>query len=312
MNLQAPSIKSMEAHARAGIDIYDRVLRYAEIEQYGTRYRLLRLGSCDFDFDVGKDVLFGRHGDRLSTVADALRDVFTGSVAANLQVAVHPPRCYTFFSPLPAGSPAPDRKLRLQQEAALLAGTDQHLHITADAVHTQSLLSGDNVDWVHVLAVEDRFQKRVNTIVKDLPHARSRMMVGMQAAAATISRLPKSSVHGRGSFALGIGLYAEHVEYLLCEEGKWYYSKFTEAVPPPDVTYFAVEMLDRLRLRPEQVGRILLYGNDVDPYSFTDLETVFDLEAEKLDPLAALDLDAGSIAPDFDAEAYTACIGASL
>ena len=302
----------MEAHARAGIDIYDRVLRYAEIEQYGARYRLLRLGSCDFDFDVGKDVLFGRHGDRLSTVSDALRDVFAGSVAGNLHISVHPPRCYSFFSPLPVGSPSSERKIRLQQEAALLAGTDQPLHITADAVHSQALGSGDKVEWVHVLAVEDRFQKRVSTIVKELPHSRSRLMVGMQTAAATVARLSTSYERWRGPFSLALGWYADHVEYALVHEGRWYFSKFTDAVPPVDVAYFAVELLQRLRLRPAQVGRLFLYGNQVDPYLFTDLETVFDLEAEKLNPLAALDLDAGSLASDFDAEAYVGCIGAAL
>jgi hypothetical protein len=138
------------------------------------------------------------------------------------------------------------------------------------------------------------------------------MMVGMQAAAATISRLPKPAANGRGPFILAIGSYGEHVEYLLCEEQKWYFSKFTDVAPPPDVAYFAVEMLNRLNLLPELVGEVLLYGNDVDPSSFRDLESIFDLEAEKLDPLAALDLDAGSIAPDFEAEAYVACIGAAL
>ena len=49
----------MDVRARAGIDIYGTVLRYAEVEQRGPRYRLLRLGSCDFDFDIAEAVLQG-------------------------------------------------------------------------------------------------------------------------------------------------------------------------------------------------------------------------------------------------------------
>ena len=42
----------METPARAGIDVYGSALRYVELERFGARYRLLRLGRCDFDFDI--------------------------------------------------------------------------------------------------------------------------------------------------------------------------------------------------------------------------------------------------------------------
>lgn len=304
----------MDAHARAAIDIYDRVLRYAEVEQYGSRYRLLRLGSCDFDFDVGHELVIPENGKQLLTVADALRDVFSGSVAATLNITIHPPRCFSFFSPLPTDSDAGDRKIRLQQEAALLTGTEESVHITADAVHTQALKSGGEVDWVHVLAVDEAVQSRVERLASKLPQPRRRLMVGMHAAASTIARLQRwpSGESRRGPFLLAIGWYADHVEYTLCQDQQWYFSKHTEAVPPVDVAYFAAAMMDHLRLKPSQVRRIYLYGNGIDLSLFSDLETVFELEAHRLNPLSVLDLDPGSLASDFDAEAYVGCVGAAL
>ncbi len=304
----------MEAHARAAIDIYDRVLRYAEVEQYGSRYRLLRLGSCDFDFDVGRELANATSGKQLVTVADALRDVFSGSVAATLNITVHPPRCFSFFSPMPFGSDPGDRKLRLQQEAALLAGTERPVHITADVVHTQVLQSGGRVDWMHVLAIEESIQSRVDRLASKLPQPRRRLMVGMHAAASTIGRLQRwpSGESGRGPFILAIGWYPDHVEYTLCHDQQWYFSKHTDAIPPVDVAYFAVVMMKQLRLKPDLVRRIYVYGNAVDLSLFPDLETVFDLEAHRLNPLSVLDLDPGSLASDFDAEAYVGCVGAAL
>lgn len=304
----------MEAHARAAIDIYDRVLRYAEVEQYGSRYRLLRLGSCDFDFDLGHELVNVTNGKHLVTVADALRDVFAGSVATTLNVTIHPPGCFSFFSALPSNTDASDRKVRLQQEAALLAGTETPVHITADAVHTQALESGGQVDWVHVLAIDEPVQQRIDMLAGKLPHPRRRLMVSMHAAAATIGRLQRwpSGESQRGPFILAIGWYRDHIEYTLCHEQQWYFSKHSEAVPPVDVAYFAAAMLDQLKLRPSLVRRVYVYGNDVDLSLFSDLETVFELEAHRLNPLTVLDLDPGSLDSDFDAEAYVGCVGAAL
>ncbi len=304
----------MEAHARAAIDIYGRVLRYAEVEQYGSRYRLLRLGSCDFDFDVSQELHSATDGANLSTVSDALREVFSGSVSGTLVVTIHSPLCYSFFSPLPASADSADREVRLQQEAAVLAGSDRHVRITADAVHTQTLRSGEQVDWVHVLAIEEGINQRIDKVAEDLPPAQRRVMVGMHAAASAIGQLhlEDPAAADRGPFMLAIGWYAGHVEYTLCHGQQWYFSKHTTHVPPVDVAYFVAAMLDQFHLSPSDVGRIRVYGNAVDVSLFSDLGDLFELDVRTLNPLGLLDLDPGSLASDFEVEAYVGCIGAAL
>ena len=304
----------MEAHARAAIDIYDRVLRYAEVEQYGSRLRLLRLGSCDFDFDVGRELVQSTNEKYLGIVADALRDVFSGSVAATLNITVHPPGCLSFFSAQPAELGNDEREGRLYQEAALMAGTENPVHITFDPVHEQVMTSGRRVVWMHALAVEKSVQQRVDRLVSKLPQPHQRLVVGMHSAALTIERLQRwpSRQEDRPAYFLAIGWYAGHVEYTLCRGRNWYFSKHTEAVPPVDVAYFAAAMVNQLHVRPEEVQRIYVYGNGVDLSLFSDLETVFELEVHRLNPLSVLDLDPGSLASDFDAEAYVGCVGAAL
>ena len=304
----------MEAHARAGIDIYGRILRYAEVEQYGSRYRLLRLGTCDFDFDVVEDVLTGESDEHLETISDALGDIFAGSVAGSIHVTLHPPTCYSFFAPLPVESEASDRKVRLQQEAAVLAGTGQPLHITADTVRSQELAEGGRVDWVHVLAVDDRIHERIDTMVERLPHPRRRLTVGMHGAARAMGKLRDARLEKekRGPYSIAVGWYPDHVEYTLAHENMWYFSNYTDAVPPVDVAYFAMALLHRFDLKPKDVDRLYIYGNDADLSLFSDLESTADIEARRLNPFSFLDLDSGSLSPDFDAEAYVGCVGVTL
>src|SRR5690606_27552183 len=177
----------MEAHVRAGLDICGAVLRYAEIEQYGSRHRLLRLGSCDFEFDLVDDVLSGDDEEKLTAAAGALEEIFSGSVAGTLHITLHPPLCYSFFAPLPATSGSLERKFRLQQKAALLAGTDHPPHSTADVARSQLPRAGVFVDWVHVLAVDDQIHGPVRTLTEDIPHARRRLTLSRQGTAGALS-----------------------------------------------------------------------------------------------------------------------------
>lgn len=303
----------MEAHARAGIDIVGRSLRYAEIEKYGPRYRLLRLGSCDFEFDVADGVLANPSDESITIVSNALADVFSGSVAERLHVAIHPPNCYSFLSPLPSGSSKARRKVRLQQEAALLAGTERSLHITADAVRTESIDDGSTVDWVQVLAVEDNVHERIYRVVNPLPQPSKRLIVSMHAAASTLIHVapPEHAIDPSG-FSLAIGSFPHCVEYVLCRDGALHFNTFTAPAPPVDVAYFAAHVADRFGLHPRDVDAVYLYGTDADPEHVSDLESVFDSHVGLLNPLTVLDVDQGGIGADFGAEGYAGCIGAAL
>ncbi|MEX2399691.1 MAG: hypothetical protein WD423_02895 [Rhodothermales bacterium] len=303
----------MEAHARAGIDIVGRSLRYAEIEKYGPRYRLLRLGSCDFEFDVAEGVLSNPSDESITIVSDALGDVFSGSVTEVLHVAIHPPDCYSFLSPLPAGSSETRRNVRLQQEAALLAGTERSLHITADLVRSESLDDGSTVDWVQVLAVEEAVHERIYRIVNPLPQPAKRLVVSMHAAASTLIHVaPPAHAIDPSGFSLAIGMFPHCVEYVLCRDGVVHFNTYTDPVPPLDVAFFGAHVADRFGLRPRDIDAVYLYGTDADPGHFSDLESVFDSEVSLLNPLTVLDVDQGGFGADFGAEGYAGCIGAAL
>lgn len=305
----------MEACARAGIDIYDTVLRYAEVEQYGSRYRLLRLGSCDFDFNLTNDLIVEGKKESIETISEALYDVFTGSIASELQVTLHPPSCYSFFVPITANLSDADRKVRLQQETAVLAGVDMALRLSADAVYTERINGGEPIDWVHVLAVREEVFDRFERILKVLPHARHRFVVSMHSAATTmitIDRRLAGLENENRPYVLAVGWYPSHIEYTLCRQNRWYFSHYTKAGSHCDSAYFAVALLNHVKIKPSEIGQVYLYGTGVDSKKFGYFQSIFSLEPEYLNPLSVVDLDPGSLTSNFDSEAYVPCVGAAL
>ena len=304
----------MEAHVRAGIDVQGTVLRYAEVEQYGPRYRLLRLGSCDFDFDVAHELLHAPASPHLHTIAEALADVYGGAVATSLHVALHPLCCTSFFSPMPRSVPEDDRGARLEEEVALLLGAEAaaSTRLTSDPVYTETLDDGRQVTWFHGLAVPDWLHGRFDQMLAALPFLQYRFRLSMQTAAAVLRSLDAPPRNGRATYTLALGWYGSHVEYVLTRQGDWHFSHHTTVASPSDAAYFALALCNRLEIAPADVAHLYVYGQQMDLSTFQPLEMIFRTAPIRLNPLYAVDLDPSSLDADFDAEAYVPCIGAAL
>ncbi len=310
----------MQAQARAGIDLYQNVLRYAEVEQYGNRYRLLRLGSCDFDFDLTQELLSHTSSGNLETVAEALKDVFAGSVSEQISVAIHPPGGYSFFTPLANSLTSVQREARIAEEVKLLtypAVESTSLHVTADPVYEETMEDGRGVSWFHVWAMHDFVHERFQQIFGALPYRTHQLKLSMQAAAAVVTGLEERGKNraartGEVAYTLALGWYGSHVEYTLCRNGRWYFSHYATVQSLADSAYFAVTLLRRLGLRPSDIVQVYVYGRGIEENDFAIFAAIFDTQPERLNPIPVVDLDPGSLSTDFDAEAYVPCIGVAL
>lgn len=307
----------MTVRVRAGIDVHGTVLRYAELEQRASRYRLLRLGSFNFDFDVAAAIREAAHPEHLDALSDALGQAFGPSTATRLHVVVHPPHSYSFFTPLPGGADKEDRKQRLLREAALLtrSRTPHPLRLTADPLYPETLDDENTVEWYHVLALHERMHIRLDRLLRPLPPAHFRVMLSMHAVANAIGRLEQrtdASAPREAPFTLAVGWYPTHVEYVLCRNGHWHFSLYTDAEPPTDCAYFALLLIQRLHLTPDEVGQLYVYGTPRPLDDFASMQESFALAPEWLDPLRLVDVDADQFTPADDLSAYVPCLGAVL
>ena len=302
----------MDALARAGISIDGKTLRYAEVEHYGVHRRLLRLGSCAFDFEVIAQVFEEADAAHLKTVREALRDVFSGSVASELRVALHPPSCCSFFSPVPAELTEAERQPRLRREAALLMQeeADVPFHLRTDVLYDETLSDGTAVAWMHALALPRAIHARFDGLLRGLPAKRYRFGLSTQGAAAVAARTEPESAER--TLAVCVGQYPTHFEYALLDGGTWRFGYHTASGSPVDAAYFTVALLERMGRRPDEVQQVYLYGVDVRVEAFEVFEQVFGHAPKRLSPVAAVEMEEESLASQFNAEAYAPCIGVTL
>lgn len=350
-----------EARARASVAAHGTTLRYAEVEQYGARYRLLRLGSCDFDFDVARALLHApeaaeaeaavqaKAAQHAETVAEALRDVFAGATAAVVSFVLHSPDCTSFCTPLLPDEGEAERRQRLRREAALLMHTGDDgargdddldgndLHVAADALSASSpsgdreperwAQEGEPEAWTSVLAMPQRTRDHLDQTLQVLPDAHPRVALSTRSAARIMERLSQKNDEtesrplsdaasddgaSREAYDLAVGWYGTHTEYALCRGGRWRFGTHAPAGPPADGAYFAAAVLDHLSVAPAALRHLYVYGQEVSLEAFAPFQAALGLRPERLDPLALIDLDPGSLAPEFDAGAYVPCVGAAL
>lgn len=304
---------------RAGVELHDRVMRYAEIDLgdgADAEVRLLRLGACDFDF-VAADTLLALTGtSHLDTVATAVREIFDGSEATTLHVAVHPWNSTSFFSPLPEGMPPAERFEQLRQEAAMLsdASIARPVRVKTTPVRIETLAEGRRIHWHHVLRFSESVHARLGHIAGSMAEGKGKVkheVVDTTSAAAAVIARSRPEDGEDDSFSLAVGVYDGRTEMALCRGETWHFGHYAEADVQNDGAYFVAVLLDRLGVAPGEIGRLFLYGGAKTTEAVAGLEALLGLEAEPLNPLHALRL-ARSGADDLALAAYVPVLGALL
>ena len=307
----------MGAYVQAGVEIYKSTLRYAEVENNDSQYRLLKLGSCEFEFDMSEALSNRAQPLYLDTLAEALSDVFSESIASDLHVVFHPSNCFSFFTPLYVDLTEEERKRRLQEEATLLTASDKlvPLHLTADVVYTETLENGRIVEWFHVLGIEEQVHHQLNMVLESLPHSSVRFNLSTRGTANAIERISQKErrdVLTQAEYTLAIGYYKTHIEYALCKHGRWFFSHHADSSAAADGVYFALSLLRRLGIEKSNVGQIYIYGEEIEAEVFSLLQDVFESTPEVLNPMEIVALDKKSPGMHFTAEAYVPCIGVAM
>ena len=302
----------MKGATRAGVELHASIMRYAEVERYGERSRLLRLGSCAFDFDVA-DLVRGGKTEQLTLFREAVEDVFAGSEADELSIAVHPPVSDSFFAPVAADTPAAQREEELRRQAAYLLDmpSEGDVHVASEVLYTEPV-DGEAADWLHVLALPASGFAPFDVMLGELPFGTCRVQTSTQAAANMLNRLetpPEREDTGTTAYRIGLGVYTTHFEFIFCRNGNWHFASHAPAGPAEDGCYYLGALLNRMRLAPADVQDVFVYGQDPDPASFNIMRDLLSVVPQRLDALRVLDYEQEGLSEGLTGEVYLPAIG---
>jgi hypothetical protein len=305
---------AMKAIARASLDIFGRDLRYAEVEQLGSRYRLLRLGSCDFDFDVVAELLGNDpNASHLTSVREALRDVLSGSVASVLRFVMHPPAVRTFMAAFPGDLPRSSIRIRAHQEAALLYGVGPALSVDHEPL-VEDVPAGENVAWHGVSVTLADVRKRLSRIAAALPGADVEVASCRLAAGRALERFMQvggNDAGRQGEVLLAVGRYGSLYEIAYGTDGRWMYSHTVDTPHETDAVYFSAQILSRLNFGPDDVRRLLTFG-DEEEMDLPAFSRFYGVRPQAFDPLMLVNIDPSTVEDSFQGGAFLTCVGGAL
>jgi len=307
----------MSESVSAAITIRKNTLRYAEVKRLDQGHRLLRIGRETFPFDLPRALLQkGGDAQQAGEVTRVLADAFEGTEARELRVGVHPLDAYSFFTPISSDVPVRDRQRQLLQQAALVTGvrSAEELHLASRTVRTTQDSDGEPFMWVHLLAVPQEVHERMGEIVGTLPMKRFDWIVSTEAASRVTSRVERtggSAQEALRPYTLAVGQYPTHTEYSLSRNREWYHAHHAEEAQSADNrAYFAVGFLNRVDVPLDAVGRLFVYGLDVEVGAYSLFVEIFDRAPEILNPFQIV--QSREEPSELDGCAYASCIGAGM
>jgi len=302
----------------AAVHIQGPTVRYAEVERDGSDIDLRRFGAETFEVDVGRVLWGDTSPESLDAIAAALSRIFADADASAVGLVLHPVDAYSFLMPLPGGLSAEERDRRVAYQAALVTNTRSPgaLHTVSKLVRT-TVEDGETVEWVHVLAVPEQVEARMNTLFAEVPGLDTTGRILSAEAAAHLLGIseedgtPATSAGDADEYQLAIGQYAGHTEYALTRNGSWHHAHAAQNAPmADDQAYYAVGMLNRIGVAPDALGALVAYGSEVDAVSGGPFESVFGSAPTLLDPFGRLHR---IWEPDAEQPGeYVPCIGGAL
>lgn len=302
----------------AVIALSGRAMRYAEAAPAADGPRLLRLGACDFDMDVEAAVFGDGAPATLATLEDAIRDVFAGSAARALVVAVAAPDSTAFFTPLPASLAAAERDEQIRQETALLADVvpGAPVRVRAVPVRAEAAPGGARV-WYHVVHVPEASHTRLGRLAAALGVASYDLADAGRASAAVVRALAPDPAGAAPAVDLVVGAYARHTEVVVARGGELVFGHFGPGATPEDTAYYALAALEAAGHAAADIGRVYATGDALSDRTGgapARLAVLADLTGQAAVPLNAIGLFGRPVdgATAWELAAFAPVLGAAL
>ncbi len=298
----------MAVLSTAGVEFAGSVMRYSEIEQVGSAFKLLRLGNCEFEFDASSAIYEEGFADRIETIRRALQDIFQGTHASVFRFVLPSSTMSRFTSLVPSVRSEAARKDQISFETGLLSGDVGFGDVFPEILDSKSDEGLEKYSVSHVTPLISKNLKAVGAAFADTP---VELVPSTNAAYLAFRHFAQNSALPRGAYLL-IGAYSSLTDFILIKNGVSQ-AHFSFQTPfPEDVAYHALLLANRFGLAYGDITHLYVYGEDPGPKFVPTLEEAFGEIVSVFNPGAIVDLEEDRFEAGFPIEAFVPSIGAAI
>jgi len=298
----------MAAISTAGVEFTGNVMRYSEIEHLDAKFRLLRLGNCEFEFDAAAVVYQGDHPEHIETVRDALKDVFQDTEASFLRFVLPSNITTRFSSVVPAGSDEEEQMEQIAFETRLLGGESE----AGDVFPAPLLVSPDTgLLEFSVSHLEPEISENLTRIGQAFPTIPVQLVPSSDAAFLAFRHVAHRNSYPRGVYLL-IGSYGRGTDLVLIKDGSPLSHTSVSTPHPSDVAYHALLLVSRFGILHSDLKRVFIYGEETSPALVSIVDEAFGEKGSIFNPSAIVDLEEDRFEENFPIQAFVPSMGAAI
>ncbi len=298
----------MAATSTAGVEFTGSVMRYSEVERLESTCRLLRLGNCEFEFDVASVVYSGSQPEHIKTVQSALKDVFQGTEATRFRFVLPSQALTRFTSVVPEGADEDAQMEHIAFETRILSSDID----SGDVFPTlmSSLDSEDDLSF-SVSLIESDVTENLRIIGSAFPEIPFEHVPSSDAAFLAFRHVAHRYEYPKGTYLLA-GAYGRNTDFVLIKDGAPL--AHTSIVTPhhSDAAYHSLLLLSRFGLSYSDLKQVFVYGEYAESTLVSSLETAVGEIVTIFNPSAIVDLDENRFEDDFPIQAFVPCMGAAI
>jgi len=297
----------MGVTSTAGVEFVGNLMRYAEVEHNGSANRLLRLGNCEFEFDVADVIYQGQSPEMIETIRSALKDVFKDTAASSFRFILPSAFLTKFESVLPEHVGQSEMRSQIAFETHMLNGGERG----GDIFPGESLTSfhppfkGYSVQHV---------PPSISAGLKGLYTETSldiQLIPSVNATIRAYRKLFEMKVFESGKSIL-LGCYPGQTDFIVLENGAPVQLTSRSTPTEGDRTYFAHETMAKLEEKGVELDAVMLYGHNLTSELVGLLTTDFGKRVSVLNPSPLVNLESDRFEQGFPIQAFVPCLGASI
>jgi len=297
---------SHDARSRVGISFSRGVMRYVEVDRRESGWGLVRLGSCDFEFNAERELFGDVMSRKLDVMRSAVSDVFASTFTGVVRCVVPAASTTAFRTAVEETDSRDQRESMLAFEASVLTAgkTGGDLYPTEGTPQEP----GAPVP-VHVYHVDEETTTRVRhvcSVFDDTP------IEPVPSATAVYHGVWPLIASSAPSCVLLLGAYDQYTEYQVILDGTRRADTVVDAGEEADRIYFSLDAVRRLGIDVNRVDNVLLHGDRVDGSLIAALHEVWTGRVELANPGPVVQLEEGRLEADFGFEAFLATVGAAI